>query len=362
MCLIASTTDLSVIPVEINNETTISMVYENIKTCYIDDISSYMLWKVEFPINDKKNLQKIKKHQPFDLAIKEIIDSIQLDDQEKKIGELYPSTLENHIHFVIQIHSVPDSQVYVFVDDTNLFIQGKYVIRQQEQMGSYNNKRKSYELNEFRSQPPDEETLWRFIKEQEYEVFTFNRNARNKEKDVDSTLSNEMAEIIYTRHPSILVLIFGKKKSSLFLNGVVSNNNISLLSVGTSKELKNLKSTHVMNDVDFIMLDDYYKKFSFGYDPPSSSKLESFTLTGNHLLKWRSKNIVNCFQALNLFRWLKWINDTTVILYFKRNSVERAKKWHAHPYFLSPKEQCTTLIKINKILTSIGTNKIEDHS
>ncbi|RIA83688.1 hypothetical protein C1645_742877 [Glomus cerebriforme] len=134
------------------------------------------------------------------------MDGIQLDDQEKKIGELYPSTLENHIYFVIQIRSVPDSQVYVFVDDTNLFIQRKYVIGQKEQMGSYNNKRKSYELNEFRidhgmllttllhgrkqgnkpvivgSRPPDEETLWRFIKEQEYEVFTFDRNARNKEK------------------------------------------------------------------------------------------------------------------------------------------------------------------------------------
>ncbi|GBC31998.1 hypothetical protein RIR_jg33392.t1 [Rhizophagus irregularis DAOM 181602=DAOM 197198] len=95
---------------------------------------------------------------------------------------------------------------------------------------------------------------------------------------------------------------------------------------GISKGLKNAIS--VSNMVKFCLLENYYKLFSCGDGIPSfKSNLLSLSLHGEDIYKWKNQELFACFKALDLFGWLKWEDNFTVHLYFRKGTLDRAINW-----------------------------------
>ncbi|CAG8604009.1 2397_t:CDS:2, partial [Acaulospora morrowiae] len=107
--------------------------------------------------------------------------------------------------------------VSVFVDNSNLFIEGKNsfylnqlhidhghllsTILKRQQMGS----------NPIivGSRPLPNDSLWKQIRNQGYDVVVYNRNIENKEKKVDMALGVSIMNVIWFNNPGVLILIAG---------------------------------------------------------------------------------------------------------------------------------------------------------
>ncbi|PKY34891.1 hypothetical protein RhiirB3_455045, partial [Rhizophagus irregularis] len=61
------------------------------------------------------------------------------------------------------------------------------------------------------SRSPNNEDLWNFIREKDYEVNALDRNIRNREKAVDPTLGQAINSTVISHPPSILVLVADDK-------------------------------------------------------------------------------------------------------------------------------------------------------
>ncbi|RIB03074.1 hypothetical protein C2G38_819159 [Gigaspora rosea] len=123
--------------------------------------------------------------------------------------------------------------IYVFVDNSNVFIEGKYAIAELEKLGTFDNKRRAPCFNQFRidhgkllttiqgnrklgdapvivgSRPPPNDSLWRSVREQGYDAMVYDRNIENREKKVDVALAHTMSKVILTKSPGILALVSG---------------------------------------------------------------------------------------------------------------------------------------------------------
>jgi len=144
--------------------------------------------------------------------------------------------------FIIKVLNVPfhiantpksnSGLVYIFVDNSNLFIEGKYTVGRIEQAGNFDYQRNSYQLNQLYidhgrllltllkgriigsnpvivgSRPPPNDSLWDRIRNQGYDVIVYDRIA-NKEKKVDMELGASMLDIIHFMDPGVIILVAG---------------------------------------------------------------------------------------------------------------------------------------------------------
>jgi uncharacterized LabA/DUF88 family protein len=121
----------------------------------------------------------------------------------------------------------------VFIDNSNLWIRGKFAVAELENVGQWRLHRESRELNELRidygfllktilkgrqmssvpfivgSRPPQDDSLWDSWRKQGMEVEVLDRNCQNKEKGVDITLAVEAMEAMFTNPLGVLILVAG---------------------------------------------------------------------------------------------------------------------------------------------------------
>ena len=122
--------------------------------------------------------------------------------------------------------------LYVIVDDSNLYIEGKFAVAEMECIGVVDGKRKSLCFNQLRldygqllkmiqkgrtigenpivigSIPPTD-SLWEMIRNDGFTVKTYPRNAENCEKRVDMQIGQYMNRIFRKKVPAMLALVTG---------------------------------------------------------------------------------------------------------------------------------------------------------
>ncbi len=120
------------------------------------------------------------------------------------------------------------SDVYLFVDNSNIWIEGKKASGRQKTPpvpSNYNYRIEYGDLLKhvmegrslgaipqlYGSEPPPNDSVWRMIESKGYDVNVFKRNFFGKEKGVDMRLGLDVAKLIY-RPPSkkgVLILVAG---------------------------------------------------------------------------------------------------------------------------------------------------------
>ena len=125
-----------------------------------------------------------------------------------------------------------EENLYIFIDDSNLYIEGRYVVGEYESMGSFDIKRRKFRFDQLRidygqilrtiqydralggdpivvgSIPPSD-SLWDLVRDEGFKVTTFPRNAKGFEKMVDMQIGHYMDYVLYNKVPATLALVAG---------------------------------------------------------------------------------------------------------------------------------------------------------
>ncbi|CAI2181462.1 6461_t:CDS:2 [Funneliformis geosporum] len=238
---------------------------------------------------------------------------------------------------------IPTNKVHVFVDNSNIWIEGKYAVGELERLGSFDYDRNSYYFGQLRidygrllttvqrerelgsspvivgSRPPPNDSLWERIRQQGYEV-----SLNNREKKVDATLVCSMYEVISKEDPGVLVLIAGDRDYEPVITQALNKKWIVetwFWNSGMSMEL--------ISKTNFNSLGNYYRSFAYGYGPDRGEKSYILEITdGDVITSWEDQDIFKWFNTLNLFGWWNWIGYETLQLYFNNTtSLKVLKTW-----------------------------------
>jgi len=113
---------------------------------------------------------------------------------------------------------------YVFVDNSNVWIQGKRLSGERFNLPENNRYRIDYgKLLQhvlgtrtlaavprlYGSEPPPNDSVWRMIAAQGFDVHVFRRNIRNKEKGVDMQMGLDIQRLIFTQPMQTVIMVAG---------------------------------------------------------------------------------------------------------------------------------------------------------
>ena len=123
--------------------------------------------------------------------------------------------------------------VYVFIDNSNIWIEGMYTVGRLENIGTFDGSRQQKIFKDLQidhgellstvlsgrrlgphpvivgSRPPSNDTLWDKCRGQGFQVTVYDRNAENKEKKVDTELTAALTEFALERTPGVMALVAG---------------------------------------------------------------------------------------------------------------------------------------------------------
>jgi uncharacterized LabA/DUF88 family protein len=247
----------------------------------------------------------------------------------------------------------PNDFVYIYIDNSNLFIEGSKVISYLENVNVFDHKRLDF-LNFyvdhgrlvttilsgrklkraliFGSVPPPNDTIWDRTRDHGCEVQTY---PRNEEKKVDIKLVCSAMRTIMTENPGILLLVAGNgdycplleeaqkenwKIEIWFWSGLPGVKNYPF-TTPISNELRNLSSF-------YVSLDRLYRDFTYITGLDHTNVKHSLMLYGDIIKDWQYKNeiLMECFCTLKLFGRWHWEDNVTAILYFENKwQLESAK-------------------------------------
>ncbi|CAG8568974.1 19679_t:CDS:2 [Gigaspora margarita] len=222
--------------------------------------------------------------------------------------------------------------VSVFVDNSNLFIEGKYTVGRIEKVGNFDYRRNSYQLNQLYvdhgrllstvlkerrmgsdpvivgSRPPPNDLLWDQIRKRGFHVTVYDRVANKEKKD-----------------PGTILLVAGDSDYYPVLTRALDKNwkvETWFWSLGMSGDLT--KQPFI-----YYCLDKYYQHFSYAYgqDPLKGSYTLEIT-DGETLAKWNDDEVMECFESLELFGWWFRKEGPTIYFYFdNKANLTKAKNW-----------------------------------
>ncbi|CAG8839677.1 23563_t:CDS:2, partial [Racocetra persica] len=186
------------------------------------------------------------------------------------------------------------------------------------------------------SRPPPNDSLWRSVREQGFNVMVYDRNIENREKKVDVTLAHTIDKVIFRKSPGILALVSGDSDFDPIVTTAFQCNWIVetwFWNMGMSGELK--------DKTIFTPLDYHYKSFSCGFGPDFGKSDRVLEVIGHALRNWGNKEMIDIFAPLNVFGWWNRINDETFHLYFnKKMQLQLVKSWIKNsPHELQIKEK-----------------------
>ncbi|RIA94451.1 hypothetical protein C1645_817939 [Glomus cerebriforme] len=296
------------------------------------------LWKVAIPIDDNENKLKILDDNCIldieqDLEGKELYpaDGIPEDFRKQQPPEI------KIIHIIVQpsppsattagtLIKGPAGLVHIFVDNSNLYVQGKKNVARLENLGRVD-KEGVLSFDELRidygrlleiildnrkvggtpylvgSRPPSYDSLWKFVERNGFEVKVFDRNCENHEKEVDTEITRAITKTAITNGPGTLVLISGDKdlrpgiKEALENNwtveiwfwpkGIHSNLSFVQKQKACNSCIQSLISTGIaaepIKNTSFRFLKDYYKRFSYGYGPDLTNTMQFIDISNGHM-------------------------------------------------------------------------------
>ena len=117
-----------------------------------------------------------------------------------------------------------DDSAYVFVDNSNVWIQGKKLSGAAHGLPENNRYRIDYgkllqhvldgrQLADvprlYGSEPPPNDSVWKIIKSKGFDVQVFKRNFLNKEKGVDMRMGLDIQRLIFTKPMAPVVIVAG---------------------------------------------------------------------------------------------------------------------------------------------------------
>ncbi len=260
---------------------------------------------------------------------------------------------------------------YVFVDNSNLFIEGQYAIGTLLGYGLFDRKRNGYKLDTLRieyglllqtilqgrelgaspvmvgSRPPPNDSMWQLFRTVGFTVKVFDRNRDDKEKKVDVELACSMMDVVYTKPKGVLILVSGdgdyqpailralengfKIEIWFWTTGTTvfsQNESTSFRSyasfAGTAGELKK-------PEVTFRSLDSVYKTFCYSANPnpapPYSFKVEE--LDGRILRFMDNSTILKICASLDVFGHWTWFNENSLTFHL----IDKESKRKLKEYF-----------------------------
>ncbi|RHZ81877.1 hypothetical protein Glove_117g599 [Diversispora epigaea] len=240
--------------------------------------------------------------------------------------------------------------VSVFVDNSNVLIEGKYTVGDIEETGEYDRQRGSYYISQLHldhgrllrtvlngrkmgsdpvivgSRPPRDDAIWDQAKKDGFMVIVYDRNFLNKE-NIDTTLVLNASKVIYLKDPGTLVLIAGDGDYESMISEAIRLKwkvEIWFWSKGMSVNLLKKDST--------CYLDNYYKHFTFAVGPNLEKKTVLQVTDGEMIKKWKDKQVMDCYVSLGLFGWWNWDededgNDILYMFFDDKTHSADAKKW-----------------------------------
>jgi uncharacterized LabA/DUF88 family protein len=273
--------------------------------------------------------------------------------------------------------------VFVFIDNSNTFIQGTHALAALEDAGQWDVQRTTRQLTNARidygclvrallkgrqlggppllvgSRPPPNDTLWEKLKSQGLDVKVFDRNAANKEKKVDTYIVTEVMETLYT--PGVegctVALVAGdgdyeplaakiKKKGWTFevyfwsTGGLFCNRHMVWDALATKDQppahnpLLCHTFTHAGLSSDLAKystkLDDMYKEFTFATTSEHSKGRPHLDVSAPELALMKNGIVLQqlVLPIMGVFGWWEWLGDTELRLFFRDASQQkRAQSW-----------------------------------
>lgn len=251
-------------------------------------------------------------------------------------------------------------QLYVFLDNSNVWIEGKFAVATLEQLGIDHQSRSERVLNGFRidygcllklimgdrelgqpalivgSKPPSNDSLWKRCHEQRFDVKVFPRNAANQEKQVDSTLVTFACKAIYTATRGTIVLVAGDGDYKPVVEQAIEQGWKVEVWFWRSSELgkeisrgkfPNISSSGISADlrsdgrVTYRALDDCYRQFSFGSGDSGCPPL-TLRVVDDAIFEWSNTHLIELMPE-NMFGWWDWVEDGTGLLFRFKSQAEK---------------------------------------
>ncbi|CAG8517327.1 4639_t:CDS:2 [Funneliformis caledonium] len=190
-------------------------------------------------------------------ANKEKQESIDISETEAHAREI-DNQLERE-HPLCQTSPLTNTELlYVFVDNSNILVEGKYVVAELENLG--------------------------------IQCMVF-------EKKVGVALAHAIDEVIFTKNPGILAIISEDDSYDPIVTTAIKRNWIVetwFWNSGMSDKLR--------NKTIFTPLDYYYKSFAYGFGPNITMNNRILEVTGHTFRRWGNKEMMD-LQLVK--RWIE---------------------------------------------------------
>lgn len=247
-------------------------------------------------------------------------------------------------------------KVFVFVDNSNIWIEGKKAVSSFEFPGLKTNDSIRIEYGKlvetvvgkrtlgqpsvvFGSRPPENDSLWRSIRENNCSVVLQDRNSRNKEKAVDVSISSSVTEtiILHRDNPGTLVLVTGDSDFEPLIGTALKykwnvevwfwtqgKHNCSLCHSENCQTTQlchchagfatRLQQRAQQGSVTICKLDEHYKTFTFAeVERPPASRQTFHLSNGDTIRSLTRPQLLNFFSSktVDLFCCHSKLNERT---------------------------------------------------
>lgn len=278
------------------------------------------------------------------------------------LQHLHMDTRIEVFHKTGPMDDVDRKLVFMFVDNSNIFIGAKYSVAALEQAGEWDQKKTTRHLSNCRvdygflmshilggrqlgappllvgSRPPLNDTIWETIKGQGFDVTIFDRNTANKEKRVDTTIAVQATACVCKQKPAVLVIVAGDGDYDPVVTVATDHGwSIEIYSWKTGRVESELCRSHVscsslilprfvctglnssMQQHAPYFLDDCYKVFTYAVGAENLRRPYYVEVAHDDLDKYDNEAIMKIVHTdtPDEFAWWVWQNSTTLSVYTK---------------------------------------------
>ncbi|GBB84282.1 hypothetical protein RclHR1_01090021 [Rhizophagus clarus] len=241
----------------------------------------------------------------------------------------------------------PTGLVHVFIDNSNVEIEGKKLISKLEKIYEnqlhidygrllktvLNGRQIGDDPIFVGSRPPPNDSIWRELTSLGCRVTVFDRNAVNQEKEVDNELGASISDAIQEyKRPGIIALVAGdgdyrpELRRALLRGWSVE---IWFWDHAMSQRLKWINVPYRPDLQTTIMyLDSYYIRFIYACGRDNSRRKKYLEINGDAVGTWGNEHVMEFYVNSNTFCWWDKANSHSFYMYFENlEQWKEAKCW-----------------------------------